>query len=474
MKLSLICLLFSLLISASERIAAEEDSLLYIYEPELRSPFSDTFRQMLSHANNNEFDLATNLSDVLLEAHLDFADSNPVLYGQLMVNHGIVRTAATDYEVALPSINDGLKHLESRTKPFSVDLIRGLMAKAIAEFSLDQNTEAEDTFRRVQHIVHRNQGVYASSQLSALSWITKANLKRGEVLAADREQRFTLRVAEQSFGSQSVEIVPFLTSIGAYFASRGSTIPTLMQSDARLQRDLLFRRSVDLYQRAVRILETTYGEDDIRLVKPLRGLAHARLLQVTNRKRAEAALTRSLKIVNNHSGSDLTDRAIALVDLGDFYTIMRDEKASPLYLEAWNKLQEDEQTRAFAAQLFALPERLFPSESDTLFLDRRPDAADEDEELFVNLEYSVTAAGTVKSVRVIDKNVPNEQVRILRYQVRNALYRPRIEDGELVATEGLTFYQPFSVSSSNIANAPSTSNDILTAPESAPHKQMAR
>ena len=153
---------------------------------------------------------------------------------------------------------------------------------------------------------------------------------------------------------------------------------------------------------------------------------------------------------------------------------MRDVKASPLYLEAWNKLQEDEQTRAFAAQLFALPERLFPSESDTLFLDRRPDAADEDEELFVSLEYSVTAAGTVKSVRVIDKNVPNEQVRILRYQVRNALYRPRIEDGELVATEGLTFYQPFSVSSSNIANAPSTSNDILTAPESAPHKQMAR
>ena len=456
-------------------LAADEDVLLYFYEPGLSLEHQETFSRMVNHANNAEFARARTHSERLIAAHEAAEEHNRELYGKLLINHGIIDSADFAYEQGLASINDGLRHLEHKQNPFTTDLLRGLMAKAISEFSMDLTEDAEDTFRRAQHIVHRNQGVYSSGQLAVISWLTKTNLKRGEVLAADREQRFTLRVAEQAFGAESVDMIPFLNSLGAYFASRGSTIPPLMPSGARLQRDLLFRRSVNLYQRAVDIIEANFGEDDIRLVKPLRGLANARLLQITNRKYAEAALTRSFGIIDSHPGSDLTDKAQAMIDLGDFYTITMDTRAAPLYLQAWNLLQEDPQTRDLAMQLFDIPARLFPRSSPTLFLDRRPDAAEEDEDLYVKLEYAVTSVGKVKSVKVLEKNVPNEQVRILRYGLRNAIFRPRIEEGNLVNTEGLVLYQPFEVFRKVNNSQPSpVDNGLLGSPESAPHKQMAR
>ena len=81
----------------------------------------------------------------------------------------------------------------------------------------------------------------------------------------------------------------------------------------------------------------------------------------------------------------------------------------------------------------------------------------------------------MKSVKVLEKNVPNEQVRILRYGLRNAIFRPRIEEGNLVDTEGLVLYQPFEVFRKvNNAQPSPVDTDLLGSPESAPHKQMAR
>jgi len=247
----------------------------------------------------------------------------------------------------------------------------------------------------------------------------------------------------------------------------------MLDTNARLQRDLLFRQSTNLYQRAVAIIERNFGDEDIRLVKPLRGLANARILQVTSRKNAEAALVRSLEIVNSHPGSDLTDRTQAMVDLADLYTSTMDDKAPVLYVEAWQLLQENDQTREVAKQMFNSPQRLFPHQNETLYLDRRPDAAEADDELFVRIEYTVTDRGKVSHVNVLEKNVPNEQVRMLRYRLRNAKFRPRIADGETVTTEDLIFHQSYEVlKRTNKSSATQVDDDALVAPESAPHKQM--
>lgn len=423
---------------------ADQDALEFIYEPELAEEPQLLFDRISVHTRNGEFNNALTLSDTLLTQAKPQAETHPALYGKLLVNHGIIQTASTDYESGLASIGDGLDFIERQEKPFSTSLIRALMARGITEFSLEAMTRAEDSFRRAQHIMHRNQGVYAPEQLPVIAWLTRTNLKAGNVDFADREQKFRLRVAEQAFGPESLDLLPHLNNLGAYFASRGDSIPPMLNSPERLRRDLLFKSAVRMYQRAVTIIEQKFGENDLRLVPSLRGLANARMLQVTNRRHAESALVRSLAIVESNPHSDPSDRALALVDLGDFYTIINDKKAAEVYTNAWNLLQADEETKRVAEDLFGAPTRLYPRNTGIVYLERQPDAP-RGSPLFVRVEYTVRANGKVGEIDVLEKNVPNEQVRLLRYRIRSTKFRPRIENGQVVETKGLMFSQPYRV-----------------------------
>ena len=426
-------------------LAADQDALEFLYEPKLEQKQRLLLDRIVTHARNAEFDYALTLSQTLLEQAESLRESRAIAFGQILVNHGIIQSVADDYSRGLTVIERGLALIEQRSNPFSTVLINAVMAKALTEYSLEKTTEAQDSFRRAQHIMHRNEGVYAADQIQIIDWLTKVNLKHGNLSGADREQRFSLRVAEQVYGPDSIELLPILNRLGGYFATRGSTIPPMVPTEARLKRDLLFKYSVDMYYRAVSIIEQNFGENDLRLVQPLRGLASARMLQITNRRDAEAALERSFNIIQSNPDSDTTDRAQALIDLGDLYIITSDIRAADIYLQAWDMLQESADTLEVANAFFGAPVRLFPRATAVLYLERQPDAAEEGDPLFVNLEFTVNSDGKVSRVQVLEKNVPNEQVRLVRQRIRAARYRPRIVDAEIVDTQGLMLHQPFKV-----------------------------
>ena len=445
MKVSVLFLiaLVQALIQATA-VRADEETLDYLYEPTLPDAQSLEFNRMAIHARNEELGNALDLSEKIMDSITAADDQKSLTYGKLQVNHGILLSADGQYDLGLISIQKGLDTMERSINPFSTELIDGLMAKGVTLFALNQPREAEDSFRRSQHIMHRDQGVYGENQLPVISWLTKTNLKSGLAEFADREQKFALRVAEKAFGPDSIKMLPHLNNIGAYFATRGGTIPPMLHSPERLQRDLLFKSSIEMYRKAVTIIEDNYGENDPRLVHSLRGLAKARMLQMTNRRRAEAPLIRSLSIVESDPDSGITDRAQAMVDLADLYTMLTDDRAGQIYLDAWQLLQENEDTMRIANDLFGSPTRLYPRYKGLVYLDRQPDAG-RGTPLIVNLEYTVNTNGKVGPIRVLEKNVPNEQVRLLRYRMKTSKYRPRIHDGEIVKTEGLNFIQQYSV-----------------------------
>lgn len=236
-----------------------------------------------------------------------------------------------------------------------------------------------------------------------------------------------------------------LSSLGSYFASRGDTISLAAATEFRLLRSILFRDAINLYHRAIEIIELNYGVNDLRLLAPLRGLASARMFEITQRRYAETALLRSQEIVDSNPNSQRTDRAQVLVDLGDFYTITSDKRGKETYLSAWAILQETPGTQQLASSLFDSPLRLYPRESPFLFLDRTPDGVTPGVELFADLQYDITSDGRVQGIEVIDKNVPNKGVRLLRQIFRASRYRPRIQDGELVSTDAVQSRQLFAV-----------------------------
>ena len=74
-------------------LAAEEDVLLYFYEPSLSLEHQETFSRMVNHANNAEFARARTHSERLIAAHEAAEEHNRELYGKLLINHGIIDSA---------------------------------------------------------------------------------------------------------------------------------------------------------------------------------------------------------------------------------------------------------------------------------------------------------------------------------------------------------------------------------------------
>lgn len=450
--------LAAVLLSAHFDINASERYLDYFdKEPGLeRRAYQRAYEQIMLDLDSREYlDAAVNM-DTFMD-RVDPELLHPLVYANLLGNAGILKALTTEVGPSLLLMEKAIEIVEAEHGPFQKDLVRLLVAKAVIEIQNRFFEAAEQDLRRAQHITHRYDGVYTRDQLGIVDRLTDLSLMRGNVLDADREQRFNLKISEQVYGGKSEELVPVLERLGEYFASRGFVIPNVRpsQETGQISRDdllasspsyraALFRESLDLYERAIEIVENNYGPNDLRLIEPLKGLARTRLKQGTARGNAEDAMERALDIVRNNPQTDASDHARALVDLGDIYTITSDKRAEDRYAEAWELLTENDLIELRNA-FFGTPTKLFPDHAFVRVLDRRPIAAEEDETLFAEVEFSVVDDGRVSEVRVLEGNIPNDDKSVLRNALRHTRYRPRLVDGKPVNTDGLTILQTYEV-----------------------------
>ncbi len=423
----------------------------YIMMPQdLAQAEQEVFDVILSDLSTQNLDRATEQLNALT-ARLADSPAKPILIGNL----GIMKALAGNSDEAVQHLSDAVSQVDENVGPFSETLVDLLVARAIINVNSGAMEQAEDDLRRAQHITHRQQGVYNESQLPIIQQLTAVHLAKGMILSADREQRFNLRINEQVLGEDSEGLVPVLASVGSYFASRADTFPVLpatpsieMKSQAEAfttpYRTALFRESIDLFERAIDIIETKYGENDLRLVPLLKDLASARLLQGSSARFAESAHERAARIVTSNPDTDIPDRAAALVDLADIYTITGDGRAKKTYREAWALLQEPayEGTRN---ELFGTPKRLFPEEVRIIAINRQPLSVEEGTHLYADVEYQVMDNGRVASIKIVDSNVPNGDLASLRSVLRGTKFRPRMVDGDPVATKGMSLHQTFRV-----------------------------
>lgn len=150
------------------------------------------------------------------------------------------------------------------------------------------------------------------------------------------------------------------------------------------------------------------------------------------------------EIVQQNPGADLGDKARALVDLGDLYIKTDDNRASETYLKAWQLLEGDE-FEALRYELFGKPVRLLPDQNFQPTLARYPVSIEPNQQLFVDVSFNVMANGRVRQAVVTDSNIPLREQKTTRTAVQLMKYRPRIADGELMDTEGMSLHQIFTV-----------------------------
>ena len=373
-----------------------------------------------------------------------------LVYAKVLNNAAILKALAGEHEPAIESLDQAIS-LTDAINPFHPDLFNMLMARSYIQLDIQLTEAGTESLRRAQHIAHREDGVYAKKQLPIIRRLALISIEQGQYEEADREQRFTLKVSEHAFGANSEEILPTLKSLGNYFANRGYSIPINSNQDTRLHRDLLFRESIQLFERSIAIVEDKYGDNDLRLVEPLKGLSQTRFMQGSSRSFVKASMERAASIVSSNPSTDVPEIARSLVTLGDTYLLTNDPRALDEYQKAWDLLSKRPEYEQLRHDLFGRPKRL--SEPVQYVLDRQPTTAEVGVELYVDLEYDIQGDGRVRNVRVLEGNVPNSQKKILRQQISGMKFRPRMVDGEFSVSKGLSLHQTFRVAA---AKQPST------------------
>jgi TonB family protein len=147
----------------------------------------------------------------------------------------------------------------------------------------------------------------------------------------------------------------------------------------------------------------------------------------------ERALRLALAAIDKSTPVDHKKRGETLVELGDWYTSAGAlAKGVEIYRDAWKDL-----TQADATSLLEKP-RLLAYRPPASSIRRSRLEADESEEHFVDVRYTVTKEGRTESVEAFNSDATDSAQRSVVSAVKKARYAPRFENGEPIETQAVT------------------------------------
>lgn len=397
---------------------------------------------------------------------------------------------------------DQIESLLASEGEFSKNLIEPLIALGRQHVENGNATEAEDALRRAQHIIHRNEGVHALRQLEIVELMTELHLSREAPYDADREQQLALYITERNYGSDSTRLLPALSQLAAWYADTGQFFRARRvlerqidiiedeagDADPRLIEPLIESARIRRLQRiccSYRLLEDAReiaeqnpdmpaiekaevfaelgdayiasGREDRAREAYATGwdllgadLASARFAEPAqiatseDLEKAERATKRVFRVDQDPLGFNRYREMSVEERLGlesqppqQFLVPLTDTNRSFHIKDTFTTDELDDKTRKIVGQpfQFILPQlqQLLP-----LSAQNEADLAD----LEVELAFTVREDGRVSDVEV-DGDVPIKLKRLMRKVMYKATFRPRLVDGQPVATTNYRLTQTF-------------------------------
>ena len=302
--------------------------------------------------------------------------------------------------------------------------------------------EAITTLEQAQHISQRNLGLFNVEQTPLIDDITTAYLGIGDTVEARRMQLERLDNAVKRFGADDPRVFPFRYQLADYYQK--SRLPI----SAREQ-----------YEAVLRSQESQLGPDHAALLPPLRQLVRIDLL--TAQTEETMAHDKLVAVLERNPEMDVVERGLSLATLGDWAIVANDPAtARDYYGQAWTVLSSNQ--KLDVASFFAKPAMIdfVPplSAVDRGVRSRRPYSWGQ-----IVFSFDVSAEGRPLNVeKVAEKSQPTSAIEsTYNRRLRETHFRPRIVDGQPVATDNvqLTHYFRFYLGRDDAADAESEDDE---------------
>ncbi len=348
-----------------------------------------------------------------------------------LTNLAIVQHRNEDYETAQQNYEAAIgiiERVEDRLNSGLINPLRGLGAAQLASGRPDL---ALDTFGRAQHISHVNEGPHNIDQVAIIESLAEIYIYIGEFESAYDLQDRIYELYARKYAEDSDQIIPALFKRAEW--------------QHRLR---LYGRERDTYRRVIKIIEKNQDKQSLDLIRPLTGLANAHLF--VGEVGGAVHLKRAKRIAEEHPDSTWEIKENTFLSLADFY-IFSDKagKAKSAYQDTWDLLSEDESrlvNRYDHLETTVMLQDIYPPKY--YGIDEDSERIDKDEEFQrgkIVTTFVITVRGRAKNFEIIESHPVGleEMEKDVLKEMRRLIYRPRLENREVVETENMTYTHEF-------------------------------
>jgi hypothetical protein len=359
-----------------------------------------------------------------------------------------------------------IDQLESSGGVYQVELSEVLLSLGATYQSMDLHKEAIDVFERSMHIRRVNDGLYSLDQISILENMIESNTKLKDWENLNKNYHNLFWLSKRHYGDNSPDLLETIDKVGRWHLKAYELIPD----------DQGFSHLLDaeyLYDKAVKIIEQTDGQHDLRLINALYGIAltnyqiaarvnnaekfddinsafrHSERRRSLQQQRAREdliirsfvkgknAMNRIIEVHNSNPILPIDTQAVALTHLGDWYLLFnKRNSAAATYQQAYDLLNNEGFDQRSIDSLFGRPRTLpaisLPTYKEIEVLDENPS--------YVLASFDVSASGRAQNIEIIESN-PSDNISFQRRAKRSIAttkFRPRYEDGKAVTTTGVS------------------------------------
>lgn len=359
-----------------------------------------------------------------------------------LTNLAIVQHRNKDYETAQQNYTAAIgiiERVEDRLNPALINPLRGLGAAQLASGRPDL---AMDSFDRARHVSHVNEGPHNLNQVGILESLAEIYIYIGELEKAYKLQDRIYDLYAHKYDPESEDIIPALYKRAEW--------------QHRLR---LYGRERDTYRNVIKIIERNQDKDSLDLIRPLTGLANAYLYvgefdreyhRDSTVTTGEVYLKRAARIADNNPDSNWQIKENTLLSLADFYIFSDNAaKARRTYQDTWDLLSDDEtklQYRYNHLETVVLLQDIYPPKYFGMDDKKEPLADDEQlEQGKIVATFKVDTHGRARDIEIMEADpigLEDMEKSVLR-EMRHLIYRPRLQEREVVDTENMTYTHEF-------------------------------
>jgi tetratricopeptide (TPR) repeat protein len=364
-----------------------------------------------------EMDQARTWAAKLLEVkQTKYGQDSPELIVSL-INLAGVDLQLMDWAGSETSASRALSILDAQPNDILAHRLILMKMLASAQLGLGRRDAASDTLNAALATNKRQKPVNQLYRAEIYAMYVEIAKLEIDVKDGNRACSKALDATTKHYGKGSVELVPAIEDAAGWY---------------RFSSQLSTERK--MHRRSIEILEQHYGPSDASLANPLRGIASSYMIERKSPKKGLAALERAVALDFSDSTEAVLLQSNMEAELGDYLLLFGDPGASTeAYRKSWRMMaSHDELGAGYANRYFDEPVRIYYDQPSTPANTGK--GADYFTEGYVLMEFTVGVDGTLTDLEIVESK-PREMKELLFFRaLRKARYRPRVIDGEPVAT----------------------------------------